>query len=176
MRTTKLRRALLLAGVGALLTLLPAVAAAAAASTTAKFAARPIMAGVLPASSAFPTKCPPAAPVGKALGLGVTGPTVVMHVAGLALECKYTPAKGKLTLSWTKETPAAFASMEKTLGVRPGGVAQPVTGLGMGVSAYSNSSVQLAVQKGTLECTISYFGFKLVQMEALAKTILASYW
>jgi hypothetical protein len=145
-------------------------AAAAAASTTAKFAAKPTMTGVLSASSTFPTKCPPAAPVGKALGLHVTGPTVVSHAAGLALECQYTSAKGKTTLTWENQTRAAFLSMEKTLGVKP------ITGLGTGVAAYSNSSVEFAVQKGTLGCIISAYGLKIAQMEALAKTILASYW
>lgn len=142
----------------------------AAASTTAKSAARPTMSGAVSASSSFPTNCPPAAPVGKALGLDVTGPTVLSHVSGMALECQYKSAKGNTTLTWVKQTPAGFGSLEKTLGVKP------ITGLGKGVLAYSNASVQFAVQKGTLGCTISAFGFKLTQMEALAKVIVDSYW
>jgi len=142
----------------------------AAASTTAKSAARPTVSGAVSAHSNFPTKCPPAAPVGKALGVSVTGPTVLSHVAGMALECQYKSAKGKTTLTWVKQTPAGFRSLEKTLGVKP------LTGLGTGVLAYSNASVEFAVQKGTLGCTISAYGFKLAQMEALAGKIVDSYW
>jgi hypothetical protein len=142
----------------------------ASAGATAKFAAKPAMTAAVTASSSFPTKCPPAAPVGKALGLHVTGPTVVAHVAGMALECQYKSAKLKTTLTWVKQTSAEFLSLEKTVG------AKPITGLGKGVLAYSNASVQFAVQKGTLGCTISAFGFKLAQMEALAKLIVDSYW
>jgi hypothetical protein len=142
----------------------------AAASATAKFAARPALTAAVTASLSFPSKCPPAAPVGKALGLHVTGPTVVAHIAGMALECQYKSAKLKTTLTWVKQTQAGFLSLEKTVG------AKPITGLGTGVLAYSNASVQFAVQKGTLGCTISAFGFKLTQMEALAKVIVDSYW
>jgi hypothetical protein len=142
----------------------------AAASTTVKFAARPTMAGAVSASSSIATKCPPAAPVGKALGLHVTGPTLVSHVAGLALGCQYKSAKTKTTLTWENQTPAAFLSMEKTLG------AKPITGLGKGVLAYSNVSVEFSVQKGTLGCTISAYGLNLAQMKALAEKIVASYW
>ena len=56
------------------------------------------MTGAVSAKTSFPTKCPPAAPVGKALGLHVTGPTVVAHMAGMALECQYKSAKLKTTL------------------------------------------------------------------------------
>jgi hypothetical protein len=140
------------------------------ASATAKSAARPTVTGAVSAKTSFPTKCPPAAPVGKALGLKVTGPTVVAHMAGMALECQYKSAKLKTTLSWVKQTSAAFLSLEKTVG------AKPISGLGKGVLAYSNASVQFAVQKGTLGCTISAFGFKLTQMEALAKLLVVSYW
>jgi hypothetical protein len=144
--------------------------AAAAAGTTAKFAARPIMTGALSASSVFPTKCPPAGPVGKALGLSVSRPTVVSYAAGLALECKYTSGKGKSTVTWENETRAAFLSEEKALGVKP------ITVLGKGVSAYSIASFQLAVQKGTLGCIIEAYGVSLVHVEALAKELLNSYW
>jgi hypothetical protein len=144
--------------------------AAATASTTVKFAARPIMAGALPVSSGFPTKCPPAAPVGKALGLRVSGPTVVSYAAGLALECQYTSGKGKSTVTWENGARAAFLSEEKTLR------AKPITGLGEGVSAYSVASFQLAAQKGTLECIIEAYGVSLVHVEALAKELLKSYW
>jgi hypothetical protein len=145
-------------------------AAAAPASTTARLAARPIMTGDLSRSSGFPTKCPPAAPVGKALGLRVSGPTVVSYAAGLALECQYTSGKGKSTVTWEKATRAAFLSEEKAMGVKP------ITDLGKGVSAYSVASFQLAVQKGALQCIIEAFGLSLANVEALAKELLSSYW
>jgi hypothetical protein len=145
-------------------------AATAAANTTAKFPARPIMTGALSAPSGFPTKCPPGAPVGRALGLRVSGPTVVSYAAGLALECRYTSGKGKSTVTWDNETRAAFLSVEKALGVKP------ITGLGKGVSAYSVASFQLAVQKGALQCIIEAYGVSLVHVEALAKELLSSYW
>jgi len=145
-------------------------AAAAPASTTGKFAVRPIMTGALSHPSGFPTKCPPAAPVGNALGVRVSGPTVVRYVAGLALECQYTSGKGKTTVTWANGARAAFLSQEKALGVKP------ITGLGKGVSAYSVVPFQLAVQKGGLECLIEAYGASLVQVEALAKELLRSYW
>jgi hypothetical protein len=88
----------------------------------------------------------------------------------MALECQYKSAKGKTTLSWLKQTPAGFLALEKTLD------AKPITGLGAGVLADSNASVQFNVQKGTLGCTISAFGLKLAQMKALAEKIVNSYW
>ena len=145
-------------------------AAAAPASTTARFAVRPIMTGTLSHTTGFPAKCPPAVPVGNTLGLRVSGPTVVRYAAGLALECQYTSAKGKSTVTWANGTRAAFLSREKTLGLKP------ITGLGKGVSAYSVVPFQLAVQKGGLECLIEAYGASLVQVEALAKELLESYW
>lgn len=145
-------------------------AATAAASTTAKPATRPIMTGALSASSRFPTKCPPPGPVGKALGLNLSGPTVVSYAAGLALECRYTSGKGKSTVTWDNETRTAFLAEEKALG------AKPITGLGKGVSAYSVASFQLAVQRGPLQCIIEAYGVSLVHVEALAKELLSSYW
>ena len=128
------------------------------------------MTGALSHTSGFPAKCPPAAPVSTALGLSVSGATVVRYVAGLALECQYTSGKGKTTVTWANGTRAAFLSQEKTLGLKP------ITGLGKGVSAYSVASFELAVQKGALECIIEAFGLSLANVEALAKELLSSYW
>ena len=63
---------------------------AVATTTAPKSAARSTVSGASSASSGFPTICPPAKAVGKALGLTVSKPTVVMYAKGLALECKYT--------------------------------------------------------------------------------------
>jgi hypothetical protein len=144
--------------------------AAAAASTTAKFAASPIMTGALSASSGFPTKCPPAAPVGKALGLSVSGPTVVSYAAGLALECQYASGQNKFTVTWEKESRAGFLAEEKFLGVKP------VTGLGAGVAAYSTASLNLMFQKGSLGCTIEAYGISFKRIESLAEVLLRHYW
>ena len=80
------------------------------ATTTAapKSAVRSTVAGALSASSGFPTVCPPAAVVGKALGRTVSKPTVVIYAKGLALECKYVSGKSKTTLSYMSETRKAF--------------------------------------------------------------------
>ncbi len=77
-----------------------AMSATMAVATTAapKSAVRSTVAGALSASSGFPTVCPPAAVVGKALGRTVSKPTVVMYAKGLALECKYMSGKSKTTL------------------------------------------------------------------------------
>ena len=144
--------------------------AAASTVTAAQLAARPNMTGALSVSAGLPTKCPPAAPVGKALGLSVSRPVVVSYAAGLALECRYTSGKAKPTITWDSETRASFLSMEKTLGVKP------ITGLGKGVSAYSVASFQLAVQKEALECIIEAFGASLGHVEALAEELLLHYW
>jgi hypothetical protein len=91
------------------------------------------MTGVLSPSSVFPTKYPPSAVVGKALGLTVSKPTVVMYAKGLALECQYTGGKGKTPLSYTSETREAFLAEENSL---PKTSIVVVTNLGKGVAAY----------------------------------------
>ncbi len=142
----------------------------ATAGTTAKAtsAARPAV-SALSASLAVPTTCPPAGVVGRALGLTVSKPTVVMAAAGFALECQYKNGTGKQTLSWEKETQAAFLSGERAIGVKP------ITGLGKGVQAYSVSPHVLSVQRGTVACTIEA-GVNLAHLETLAIELLRSYW
>jgi hypothetical protein len=147
-----------------------ATGAAANTTTAAKPAWRPTVTGQLSASSGFPTRCPPATPVGAALGLSVSRPVVVSYSAGLALECRYTSGTAKPTITWDSETRSTFLSTEKALGVKP------ITGLGKGVSAYSVASFELAVQKGALECTIEAYGANLGHVEALGKELLRSYW
>jgi len=174
MRTTTLGRALLLAGIGALLAFTPAVAAASAGATTARLAASPDVMRALSVPAGIPTKCPPASVIGKALGLHLTGPTLVNHAGGVSLECQYTGGIAKTTLTWTKENQAVFLAVFKTLKKSLG--AKSVTGLGPGVTAFSVLSVEFSFQKGTVACIISSFGPKPAQMTALAEKILASYW
>ena len=62
--------------VGALCIVAASATMAAAATWAPKSAARSTMAGAVAASSGFPTTCPPAAVVGKALGLTLSKPVV----------------------------------------------------------------------------------------------------
>ena len=100
---------------GALCIVAASATMAAAATTAPKSATRSTMASAVSASSGFPTICPPAAAVGKALGLTLSKPTVPMYTKGLALECKYeyTSKKGQTTLSYTSDTRTAFLASEK---------------------------------------------------------------
>jgi hypothetical protein len=154
-----------------------ASATMAAATTRAPTsAARSTVAGATSASSRFPTTCPPAGVVGKALGLTVSKPTVVMYAKGLALECKYTSGKGKTTmattLSYTSATLKAFLAEEKSL---PKGSVVVVTNLGKGVTAFGLTAFSLYFQDGTLKCILSTMA-STVDQEALAKVLLKSYW
>jgi len=150
-------------------------ATVAAATTRApKSAARSTVIGALSAASRFPTSCPPAGVVGKALGLTVSKPTVVMYAKGLALECKYASGKGKTTttLSYTSATLKAFLAEEKSL---PKSSVVVVTNLGKGVTAFGLTAFSLYFQDGTLECILSTMS-STVHQEALAKVLLTSYW
>lgn len=144
---------------------------AVASTTVPKSAARSTMAGTSPASTGFPTVCPPAAAVGKALGLTVSKLTVIMYVKGFALECKYMSKKGKTTLSYTSETRKAFLASESAL---PKTSIVIVT-LGKGVAAYRMPPYLLSVQYRTLECVIETM-VSAAHEEALAKVLLKSYW
>jgi hypothetical protein len=73
------------------------------------------MAGASSAFSGFPTICPPAAAVGKALRLTVSKPTVPMYLKGRALECKYMTGKSQTTLSYSTDTRKAFLAQEASL-------------------------------------------------------------
>jgi len=151
-----------------------AMSATMAVATTAaapKSAVRSTVAGALSASSGFPTLCPPAAAVGKALGLTVSKPTVVMYAKGLALECKYMSGKSKTTLSYMSETRKAFLAAENAL---PKTSIVIVT-LGKGVAAYRMPPYLLSVQYGTLECVIET-EVSAAHQAALAKELLKSYW
>jgi hypothetical protein len=151
-----------------------AMSATMAVATTAaapKSAVRSTVAGALSASSGFPTVCPPAAAVGKALGLSVSKPTVVMYAKGLALECKYMSGKSKTTLSYMSETRKAFLAAENAL---PKTSIVIVT-LGKGVAAYRMPPYLLSVQYGTLECVIET-EVSAAHQAALAKELLKSYW
>jgi hypothetical protein len=109
--------------------------------------------------------------VGKALGLTVSKPTVVMYVKGFALECKYMRKKGKTTLSYTSETRKAFLAAKSAL---PKTSIVIVT-LGKGVAAYRMPPYLLSVQYGTLECVIETT-VGTAHEGALAKALLKSYW
>ena len=150
-----------------------AMSATMAVATTAAptSAARSTVAGALSASSGFPTVCPPAAVVGKALGRTVSKPTVVMYAKGLALECKYMSGKSKTTLSYTSETRKAFLAAESAL---PKTSIVIVT-LGKGVAAYRMPPYLLSLQYGTVECVIET-EVSAVHQKALAKVLLKSYW
>ncbi|MFZ0060210.1 MAG: hypothetical protein WAL35_09250, partial [Acidimicrobiales bacterium] len=139
---------------GALCIVAASATMAAAATTAPKSATRSTMASAVSASSGFPTICPPAAAVGKALGLTLSKPTVPMYTKGLALECKYeyTSKKGLTTLSYTSDTRTAFLASEKSL---PKGTIVVVTNLGKGVAAYLLIPDILHVQNGTLQCVIA---------------------
>ena len=111
-------------------TLIPLVAAlglavgittiAAAARTKAPgLAARSTMISASSASSGFPTKCPPAAVVGKALRLSLSKPVVTKEsrTPYWLLNCIYS-AQPAITsnpvLEWQKETAAKFSAAEKS--------------------------------------------------------------
>jgi hypothetical protein len=134
------------------------------------------MAGAVSASSRFPTTCPPAAVVGKALGLTISKPTVAVYAKGMALECDYASGKGstKMTtvLSYTSTTQKAFLAAEKAL---PKSSDHVVNNLGTGVAAYRMTAYGLYVQYGTLQCVISTMASTAGQ-GALAKALLKSYW
>ena len=152
-----------------------ASATMAVATTTApKSAARSNATGATSASSGFPTVCPPAAVVGKALGLTVSKPTVPMYLKGRALECKYGSAKSQTTISYSSDTRKAFLAQEASL---PKGSIIVVTNLGRGVAAYLLLPDVLHVQDGTLECVIeTEVVTAQSHEEALAKVLLKSYW
>jgi len=152
-----------------------ASATMAVATTTApKSAARSNATGATSASSGFPTVCPPAAVVGKALGLTVSKPTVPMYLKGRALECKYGSAKSQTTISYSSDTRKAFLAQEASF---PKGSIVVVTNLGKGVAAYLLLPDVLHVQEGTLECVIETEVITAQSHEeALAKVLLKSYW
>jgi hypothetical protein len=134
------------------------------------------MAGAVAAFSRFPTTCPPATVVGKALGLTVSKPTVAVYAKGMALECDYTNGKGSTmkttVLSYTPETRKAFLAAEKAL---PKSSVVVVTNLGKGVAAYRMTAFGLYFQYGTLQCVISTMASPAHQV-TLAKVLLKSYW
>jgi hypothetical protein len=160
--------------IGALCIVAASATMAAAATRAPRPAARSTMAGAVSASSGFPTICPPAAVVGKALGLTVSKPTVPMYAKGLALECKYGSGKSQTTLSYSSATRTAFLASEKSL---PKGSIVVETNLGKGVAAYLLLPDVLHVQDGTLECVIeTEVSVAQAHEEALAKVLLKSYW
>jgi hypothetical protein len=146
---------------------------AVATTTMPKSKARSTMAGVSSASSGFPTICPPAAVVGKALGLTVSKPTVPMYLKGRTLECKYS-GRNQTTISYSSDTRKAFLAQEASL---PKGILVVVTNLGKGVAAYLVLPDVLHVQDGALECVIATeVSTSQAREEALAKVVLKSYW
>jgi|GEM_PF-1667607 hypothetical protein len=160
--------------IGALCIVAASATMAVATTTAPKSVARSNATGALSASSGFPTVCPSAAAVGKALGLTVSKPTVPMYLKGRALECKYGSGKSQTTISYSSDTRKAFLAQEASL---PKGSIIVVTNLGRGVAAYLLLPDVLHVQDGTLECVIET-EVKTAQSheEALAKVLLKSYW
>ncbi len=160
--------------IGALCLVAASATMAVATTTAPKSVARSNATGALSASSGFPTVCPSAAAVGKALGLTVSKPTVPMYVKGRALECKYGSGKSQTTISYSSDTRKAFLAQEASF---PKGSIVVVTNLGKGVAAYLLLPDVLHVQDGTLECVIET-EVKTAQSheEALAKVLLKSYW
>ncbi len=159
--------------IGALCIVAASATMAVATTTAPKSAARPNPTGVLSASSGFPTICPAAAVVGKALGLTVAKPTVPMFLKGRTLECKYS-GKNQTTISYSSDTRKAFLAQEASL---PKGIIVVVTNLGKGVAAYLVLPDVLHVQDGTLECVIATeVSTSQAREEALAKVLLKSYW
>ncbi len=170
----------------------------AVATTTA----RSIVSGASSASSGFPTICPPAGVVGKALGLTLSKPAVTKESGTpfWLLNCKYTatPAiTANPLLEWQKQTPAAFSAAEKTAIKTDHAVAVP----GLGDAAYrvpysalnAALSSPLYVLKGGVVCTVDAWfssmsspavvvgGVKVhlestAHLETLAKVLLKSYW
>ena len=158
--------------VSALCIVATSVTMAAATTRAPKSATRSTIASAAAASSRFPTTCPPATVVGKALGQTVSKPTVLVYAKGLALECKYMSGKSQTTLSYTSETRTAFLAAEKAF---PKSSVVVVNNLGNGVAAYRISAYGLYVQYGTLECVLSTMAGTADQA-ALAKALLKSYW
>ncbi len=160
--------------IGALCLVAASATMAVATTTAPKSVARSNATGALSASSGFPTVCPSAAAVGKALGQTVSKPTVPMYVKGRALECKYGSGKSQTTISYSSDTRKAFLAQEASF---PKGSIVVVTNLGKGVAAYLLLPDVLHVQDGTLECVIET-EVKTAQSheEALAKVLLKSYW
>ncbi|MFZ2058489.1 MAG: hypothetical protein WAV54_13860 [Acidimicrobiales bacterium] len=175
---------------------------AAAASTKApELAARSTLIGASPASSGFPTKCPPAVVVGKALELTLSKPAVTKEGAPYwILICKYSahPAiTANPLLEWQKETAAAFSSAEKAAIKSE----HAVVVHGLGDAAYRVPYSTLAatfgsplyVLKGGVACSIDAWfssastpavtvgGVKVhlesvAHLETLARELLKSYW
>ena len=175
---------------------------AVATTTTPKPATRSTLAGALSASSGFPTVCPPAGVVGKALALTLSKP-VVTKESGTPfwlLNCKYTatPAiPANPSVEWQKQTPVVFPAAEKTAIKTEHAVAVP----GLGDAAYrvpysalnAALSSPLYVLKGGVVCSVDAWfssmsspavvvgGVKVhlestAQLETLAKQLLKSYW
>ncbi len=112
--------------VGALCIVAASATMAAAATWAPKSAARSTMAGAVAASSGFPTTCPPAAVVGKALGLTLSKP-VVTKESGTPfwlLECQYsaTPA---IDVNVSLRSIPARISSRSLIDKRPGAGVQP---------------------------------------------------
>ncbi len=188
--------------VGALCIVAASATMAAAATWAPKSAARSTMAGAVSASSGFPTACPPAAVVGKALGLTLSKPAVTKEPGTpyWLLNCKYsaTPAiTANPLLEWQKQTPAAFSAAEKTAIKSEHAVA--VSGLGNAAYRVPYSALNAAlssplyVLKGGVVCSVDAWfsstsrpavvvgGIKVhlestVHLETLAKELLKSYW
>ncbi|MFZ2056484.1 MAG: hypothetical protein WAV54_03630 [Acidimicrobiales bacterium] len=112
---------------------------AVATTTAPKSAARSNVTSISFASSGFPTTCPPAAVVGRSLGLSLSRPVATKEPGTpyWLLNCIYsaTPAIARNpVIEWQKETPAAFSAAEKTAIKTEHAVA--VANLGKGVAAY----------------------------------------
>jgi hypothetical protein len=160
--------------IGALCIVVASATMAVASTAAPKSAARSNATGATSASSGFPTVCPPAAVVGKALRLTVSKPTVPMYLKGRALECKYGSGKSQATISYSSDARKAFLTQETSL---PKGSVVVVTNLGKGVAAYLVLPDVLHVQDGTLECVIeTEVVTAQSHEEALAKVLLKSYW
>jgi hypothetical protein len=178
-----------------------ATMAAATSTTTPRLAARSTIMGASSASSGFPTKCPPAAVVGKALKLTLSKPAVTKDGAPFwLLICKYSahPAiTANPLLEWQKETAATFSSAEKTAIKSE----HAVVVHGLGDAAYRVPYSPLAaalgsplyVLKGGVACSIDAWfssastpavtvdGVKVhlesvAHLETLARELLKSYW
>ncbi|MGO9333225.1 MAG: hypothetical protein ACLQCU_04060 [Acidimicrobiales bacterium] len=175
---------------------------AAAASTKAPgLVARSTLMRASSGSSGFPTKCPPAAVVGKALKLTLSKPVVTKDGAPFwILICKYSahPAiTANPLLEWQKETAAAFSSDEKSAIKSE----HAVVVHGLGDAAYRVPYSPLAaalgsplyVLKAGVACSIDAWfssastpavtvgGVKVhlesvAHLETLARELLKSYW
>ena len=125
--------------------------------------------GALSASSGFPTKCPPAGVVGKALALTLSKPAVTKESGTpfWLLNCKYTatPAiTANPLLEWQKQTATAFASAEKTAIKTEHAAAVPGLGDGAYRVPYSALNAALSSPLYVLKAGVVCYRWRVVQL------------